>query len=639
MDRKSIWAAALLFVLVVLALHAQSARRVDMVFTTRADVPGRLQIFHDAHGRFVEGSSQWVDLSANVPEQHVLTVAGRGAAQLRLDPPSGVTTMVCGLRIGRSGPREQYELRSSRNVRIASDADCLALKTGPGASDPQVTLAFTGSSRERIRHAGAWQHAFRMSVAAALLVLWWMVRRRRMVAANADARASPRWLSAMDRNAHWLGATLVLLLGSAYIASTPPGAVPDEPAHLAKVIRVAHGIPFAGSGHERLPGLGGIYGPFQNYLGNKAPFSREQLSAQLRKQLQCEGVTTRLPQQANGYSPLPYLLPAVAFKATCAAGGSVGAFLTWARLLNLVLAMALVAFALRYAAMGKWALFAVALLPMSLFQMASLSVDSLSISLGIAWLGLVSGLAGGKLAPDRATPMLWVLSLAIALSKPEAVWILPSLLFCRQAFERARRPIVPALLKFVALPCVIHLAWLLATRDQAVAREDVDAAANAASLLTAPWIFAQAWFETFAGARALQLAKMLIGVLGWLDVYLSPWAYPAAAIALVASLRADPAPGLAPPRWVAPAALTLAIASTVMVALPLFIYWTPTGSGVQGLQGRYFLVALSFVLVWCARPSSARVSAWLVPGIVAVAVAINFDALRAVHEAYFVVGR
>lgn len=638
---KSIVAVALLLGLIALAVHARSARDVEVVFMAQVDAPGRLQLFHDADGRFSEPASQWIHLPAGAPLAEATEIDGRGAAQLRFDPPNGATTTLCGLRVGRAGLRGQYEVRSFHDVKLVRNADCLMLLTGRDARDPQVTLAFVGSSLQAIKRAGAWQVVYRIAEGAILLLLWWLLRSWTTAARSLpDGVSSPRWLEATDRNAHWLGALLMLLLGSAYVVGTPPGAVPDEPAHLAKIIRIAYGAPFGGSGQELLPGLGDIYGPFQGYLHNKAAFTKDQLDAQLHAPLHCERVTSSLPRQADGYSPIPYLLPTMAFKATCAAGGSVGAFLYWARMLNLLAATLLVAFAVRHAAVGKWALFTVALLPMSLFQMASLSVDALTMALGMAWLGLVSGIAGGKLAPARAVPMLWTLSLAVALSKAGAIWILPSLLFCKRAFENTDRSIVPAMLQFVALPFFVHAVWLLATAGQAAPLTGVDAAVNAASLRTDPRIFMHAWLNTFFGAQMMALARMLVGSLGWLDVYLSPWVYPVSGVALLASLRADGPPQLARPHWVVPLALAFAVASLVMIALPLFVFWSPAGLGyVQGLQGRYFIITVAWVLVWCAWPSSARVRALLIPAIVVVVAAINLDALNMLHRAYFIVGR
>lgn len=66
-------------------------------------------------------------------------------------------------------------------------------------------------------------------------------------------------------------------------------------------------------------------------------------------------------------------------------------FLYGARLLNLMLAAALVYLGIRWARRGRWALFAVATLPMLLSQVATLSADSLWLGASIAWLGLVSG--------------------------------------------------------------------------------------------------------------------------------------------------------------------------------------------------------------------------------------------------------
>jgi uncharacterized membrane protein len=383
-----------------------------------------------------------------------------------------------------------------------------------------------------------------------------------------------------------------------------------------------------------------MYGPFRDYLTNKTAFTSEKLNVQLDQKLASIATSTNLPRQADSYFPHQYLLSSIAFKTAYATGASFGWFLYSARLLNLLLAIALVAFALRHAVRGKWALLTIALLPMSLFQMGSLSADSLTISLSIAWLGLVSGIAGYKVTPARVMPMLWTLSLAIAFLKPGSAWVLVCLAFCKPAFDKAGHSFGTAMLKFVALPWAIHAAWTLLAAKGAGALAGVDAVANARSLIAEPSIFTHAWLNTFFTDRVLSLGKMLVGVLGWLDVYLSPWAYIAGGLALLATLwtNEDSIPRM--PYWIPPLALVLAVGSLAMIALPLFIYWSPVGLGfIQGLQGRYFIATAAFALVWCSFRSAPPIHSLLVPAILVLIVLINLDALHVLHRAYFVTGR
>lgn len=637
---RLITSGLLLAMLILVVAYADSRRQIRVAFTVQANTTDRLQVFHDAEGGFSEAGSQSFRMQSGKTVEGMLRINGRGAAWLRIDPPPGVTTTLCDLRIGRSGSRRQYEILSADELSLTDGHACLKLQPGQNARDPKLILRFVDRSARKIERAGTWQAVFYAALPVLLVSLWWIYRFYRRLREWLSALPAPPGFGTLDRNAHWVCAALMLVFGVAYVFITPPGAVADEEAHLAKIIRLSEGVPFGGSGSEPLPDTRKMYGPFWGYSNNKAAFTNEELSAQLSKKLVCAATSTTLPRGADSYFPHQYLLPGVAFKASCAMGATFGFFLYSARMLNLLLSIVFVGLALRHAVRGKWALFAIALLPMSLFQMGSLSADSLTISLSIAWLGLVSGIAGDKVTPARIMPMLWALSLAIAFLKPGTAWILVCLAFCKPAFDRAGHSFGAAMLKFVALPWVIHAAWTLLAAKGAGALAGVDAVANARSLSAEPSIFMHAWFNTFFSDRVLSLGKMLVGVLGWLDVHLSPWAYSAGGLALLATLWTNEDSMPRTPCWIPPLALVLAAGSMTMIALPLFIYWSPMELGfIQGLQGRYFIATAAFALVWCSFRSVPPIHALLVSVILILIVLINLDALHVLHRAYFVTGR
>ncbi|HEY0662663.1 MAG TPA: DUF2142 domain-containing protein [Lysobacter sp.] len=631
----------LLFVLVALVAYANARRHVEVVFAAQASAPGRLQVFNDAEGAFSETRSQWFDLGDGRADDRSLRLSGRDAGRLRLDPPLAATTRVCNLRIGRSGSADQFEILHADEISLTREQACLRLQPVPGARDPKLIVRFVDRSAAKIERAGTWQRVFFATAFALLLALGWIrhFNRARLQAAIAALPVLPGF-AAIDRRAHWFCAAMMLVFGTAQVFGTPPGAVADEEAHFAKIVRISEGVVVGGSGATPMPDTRAMYGPFWSYPTNKAAFTEEQLQAQLRQPLRCTATSTTLPSGADGYFLHQYVLPALAFKAGCAAGASFGWFLYVARLLNLLLAVALVAWGLRHAVRGKWALFVVALLPMSLFQMGSLSADSLTLSLSLAWLGLLSGIAGGAVNVARASPALWTLGLAIALLKPGSAWILACLLFCKPAFDAAGRSFGAALAKHVALPWLIHVAWTLVAAKGAAPLAGVDAAANLHSLTADPTVFLRAWLNTFFSDRVVPLIRMMIGLLGWLDVRLSPWAYSVGGLALLATLWTNEATLPRTPRAVFALSLLFAAGSLVLVALPLFIYWSPATLGfIQGLQGRYFTATAAFVLVWCSFRSPEAIRAVLVAAAVLGIAAINVDALQQLHDAYFVTGR
>ena len=98
----------------------------------------------------------------------------------------------------------------------------------------------------------------------------------------------------------------------------------------------------------------------------------------------------------------------------------------------------------------------------------------------------------------------------------------------------------------------------------------------------------------YIGAYWLQL----IGILGWLDMRLQEWVYPVLSASLLFGLYA-------PLRVNAPTRRRMAIVSSLAVLgyclavfMIFYLVWTPIdGVQIEGVQGRYFVVALPFAAV------------------------------------------
>lgn len=632
------WLLVLLALLLALAAYANHKSQALVSFTVHSSDLARMQVFHGADGWFAESRSQWLDVAPGAPRTVEIQGRGQEAMQLRLDPPGDAVTTVCDIRAGRADGPVQYELLHASELSVTNAGSCLRLEPDSAARDPQLTIRLVGASAAELRGATVWQ---RISTAILIALLAVAARIFFLVDRAGIVRAMPV-LPVFDRFgqwAHWACAVLMLGFGLAYIAVTPPGAVADEEAHFAKIVRISQGAPFGDSGAQLMPSPRAMYGPFLDYLSNKDPFTREQLQSTLQKPLVCEATTTSISVAANGYFPHQYLLPAAAYMVGCATGQPFGWFLYAARFLNLLLATILVTAGVACAARGKLGLFLIALLPMSLFQMSSLSADSLVFSLGIAWLGVVSGIAGGALHPRRVAPALWALSLAIAFLKPGAAWLLVSVLFCKPAYDAAGESFITAVAKFLVLPWAIHLALVLWVSESARATAGVDAAANMHWLLGDPQGFLRILIRTFQ-ERGHWLWETMVGVLGWLDVPLTRASYWAACLMVLAAAFANGGTVLRRPKYVVPLALLAIAGSLLLIALPLFIYWTPLGSQtIAGLQGRYFTMSAAFALVWLGLRSPRPVRALLAAFIIIGLVAINADAVYQLYDAYFVTGR
>jgi hypothetical protein len=620
---------ALSVCLVLVAAACWYANRVQLSFEVQSAGSVPLQVFHAADGRFSEQASR---RTTAAPGQRIRMLVPEGTEHLRFDPPPGVAISVCDLRIdGRALPPAPGQ---ANDADAALDArGCLRIIPRAGRPDPYLPVALRGiepAAPGVVRARSLLARGAALAAAATLLLFFWRLDR---VPGRASAVAS-RAFDALSRRAHWLVLVAMVVLGSVYAHHLPPNGVPDEVAHISKAAKMEAGALLGDAAALPTVRVLDMYGPFHDIVHGGA-FTPSQFAQQKSQPLGCDRRTQRLPTAADHYAPHLYLVPAATMSAACASGMSFGGYLTLSRILNLLVAAVLVAVGVRFAGYGKWALVLVALLPMTLAQVASLSADSLTLGMSLCFVGLVSGVASGHLHPGRIRVVLPVLALGLALAKPGSAWILVCLLFCRQAYRRQDEPFSRAVATVVVVPWLVHIGWTLLSSTGAHPFAGVDPAQNLQRLLHDPLAVTGVMARTFSGDSGQYLLHSAIGLLGWLDVPLSTGAYALGTLALGASLLTNPRlPPL--PAWVRVAAGLAAAGSLVITALPLYVYWTyADSSAVMGLQGRYFLPTLAFVLVWAGfrAPPVARLV--LLAGLLATIPVLSFDAQDQIRARYY----
>lgn len=606
------------------------ANRSSVGFDADSDQALPLQVFHSANGGFSEDASRRITTGPGVEKIEMLLPGNTG--QLRFDPKPGIPVTICNLRV--DGKPAALTPGAAHEADIQSlHGGCLRIAPQAGATDPYVQVAVRAEGADdpgtiRIR---SWiTRAAALATVIALVVFFWRLDRW---ASTASTTAS-RWFDALTRRAHWVVLFAMLVLGSVYAHQLPPNGVPDEVAHISKVAKLEAGALFGDAGNRPTVRVLDMYGPFHNIV-HGGPFSAQEFALQEDQPLGCDRHVQKLPTQADNYAPHLYLVPATTLSVACATGMSFGSYLTLSRILNLLLGATLVAIGVRFAGYGKWSLALVALLPMALAQIASISADSLTLGLSFCILGLVSGIASGNLEPGRVRIALPVLALALAFAKPGAAWVLVSILFCHAAYRRSGDSYVRAVLTVLVLPWIVHLAWALFSSSSAAPLAGVDPQRNLEQITTAPLSVARILLETFSGDSGEYLLDSSIGLLGWLDVPLTDRSYLLAAAALAVSLFVNPR--LPPiPVWVRGLALLAAIGSLVIIALPLFLYWTyPDSPTVMGLQGRYFLPSLAFFLVWAALRAPPIARAMMLAAILVTVPLLTFDAREQIAVRYY----
>jgi len=300
-------------------------------------------------------------------------------------------------------------------------------------------------------------------------------------------------------------------------------------------------------------------------------------------------------------SPVPYAPQAAAMFVARSLGAGVYGMLLGSRLAELVVYVGLVWWAIRRATRSPWALCAVALIPVALFQ-ASVSESHDALTIAISLLVVSSALrlvdVGDATTLRRALGEAMLLTLLLAACKPgyvvlSACYLLPLL---GRANRREWWPLV-------ALPCVgvvASLVWNelvggLWRTDADLFAVAVDPDRQRSLLLHQPWHFVDAVARTVV-EQLDDWGKGLI-VLG---PSVAVWPLLAVVVFLVvlALVSVQSSPGepdaLSPLQRVLLALVF--IAGCLLVLGAQYVYWSAPGDDVVGgMQARFFVPLLVLV--------------------------------------------
>lgn len=395
-----------------------------------------------------------------------------------------------------------------------------------------------------------------------------------------------------------LGAWLLVLAAAIGLSALiPPIQSPDEHSHILRAYMISKGEislrtpPGMSSGGAVDPDLLVFVDPYLSIIARNA---QERLGPEQRAQAESLrwGVAQRFfPVPGTGYyMPLVYAPQAAALWTGRALGLTIADSYRLVRLAVLLSCVGLLAAAWRIMRPPPLAI-ALLLLPMTLFQLLSPTLDGLTTSLAVLALSLFfdAVLRQGEWPGGRS----WLLAATVALLATSRIQLLPllALPFCIAWTRRSRRDAVLG-----AAAVLVSIAWLAFALTNTVDLR-VQRGQTTVQLLLQyaadPMGFLRVISASFADPELGPFyLHSFIGVLGWLDTLLPPLAYPAlwtglGLCAIASALGADPRKA-----WPARVLLALAaLASALLVFLALLVTWTAhPAATVAGVQGRYFVV-------------------------------------------------
>lgn len=266
------------------------------------------------------------------------------------------------------------------------------------------------------------------------------------------------------------------------------------------------------------------------------------------------------------------------------------------RLCNLIAWIVLFVLAIKLMPRKKWAVVFIGLIPMALFQAASLSADVMAIGLFAVTLAWVLNLVDNP--KQRLSNRQWALFLlllaALALSKQIMFVFLPLILLLPATLFATKKKEYLTKAGLILIPVILFAGWMLLVRnvDFITSANGINPKEQTSFILHNPHSYLNVIWNTYFFTWGDEITRSFIGNFGWVDAPLSGGVvvigYILAFLVLVAN------PDKAKKAWLTSRQKLLLVGVGLVylagVTTALYTYFTPVGFKIViGLVGRYYL--------------------------------------------------
>ena len=401
---------------------------------------------------------------------------------------------------------------------------------------------------------------------------------------------------------------LGLIYGIAFLVLIPPFQVPDEYEHYYKSWDLSNGniVP------EKIGNKAGVSVPESVKIMTDNTYQKWKYFI-LNHQKMDMTYLLSIPLQSSSsvfvdiskyavitYSPLPYLASALSIDAGELFDLSPLMLMYLGRLGNLLLWLFIVGLAIRITPVFKWGFLAIALMPMTLFQAASLSADSMAIGLSFLAIAIFLKLAlDDKIRKISTKHVIIMISITLLLGLAKLPYIILILLFFlipSHKFEGSKKMFKIFGLLFL-LGVLIIAFWnfmvngLYMPLDPGISLTD-----QLFYILQHPMDFIQTMINT-SSQYAGELPGIVIGNWAYADTPIPNWIYGTYLFALVLIAAFDKSSfKMSIKQKYILLGLFLLITCTIFVLE--YLTWTYIGAPViHGIQGRYLIPVLPLLFL------------------------------------------
>lgn len=401
---------------------------------------------------------------------------------------------------------------------------------------------------------------------------------------------------------------ILLLLSMAVSAILPPFMSPDENDHVKRAYFLTDGqIVLSSPENTNSGGMvdTGLLAYMNSYFSKFAQNRNYKLTKEDLAEsgsIHWTGEEVFSPAPGTGfYFPALYIPQAIGLQVGKTLDLSVDHSYRLSRLFALIASIGLIIVAFRLTP-PPTIVMAMLLLPMSLFQFASASLDGIAAAMSILAISLFVRIVRER---NVTRNQLLALSVSILLVVTCRVHLMPMVLLPFITFIYTRRS--ASIWAGIAVT-VVALSWtLFAMKTTVDARVVSDFKPTEIGIyyLLNPLSFLDIAYRTVSLPGELWFYfKSYVGLLGWLDVPLAievySWITIILALAIFLSLSPREITRLA---WAKGTLVVCALASTMVIFLAMLLTWNKHPAVlIQGVQGRYFVVPM-FLLAY-ALPST-----------------------------------
>lgn len=400
----------------------------------------------------------------------------------------------------------------------------------------------------------------------------------------------------MNRNyfqPHIIFLIIALIYGTSFLFITPPFQVPDEPAHFLKAFYLSEGHILPGKDNYYFPGdLKNAINPCSYLNFHPKNKIRVENSSLLLNQPNQDKIFINISNIAI-YPPIPYSASAFIITIGKLFNVSYLVLMYSGRLINLLIWAVLVYFAIKITPIHKWIFLMLALMPMALFQAASLSADSFTIGLSFLVVAIFFKFAFDDTIDKIKMKELLIIFISIfmlSLSKQGyAVLLLLFFIIPLNKFENNKiRILAFALIGSITLAFTSIWDLLFKNTYLATSASLISVSGQISFILSNPFNFLYILVNTwYLNLNAYLI--MFVGDLGQLDTPLPGWiVYLYISILILVALMDKNKPIIRLNQKLI-SLVTFLIISIFTFAFE-YITWTPVGNNlILGVQGRYFI--------------------------------------------------